>query len=230
MNARSPLPPPPAGQRPAPVLLAVVGLCAGLETALTLLGMPPFGLTILRNYAIVYGAFWPSLLDNTAPAFAGQRMTMFITYAFLHGGLMHMLFNMLMLLHLGREAVQRLGQAGFLLLFVLSAIGGAAAFGLLTTSATPMLGASGAVFGLFGATMFWDFQRRRVLKATLEPVVRLAIGLIVMNVLLYVMVGGMLAWQTHLGGFVAGVLVARVVTPSLTYRHRPRRGDSGLLR
>ena len=230
MNARSPLPPASTGQRPAPVLLALVGLCAGLEAVLTLAGMPPFGLTILRRGAIVYGAFWPGLLGDVMPAFPGQRKTMFVTYAFLHGGLMHMLFNMLMLLHLGREAVQRLGQTGFLLLFMLSAVGGAGVYGLLATDQTPMLGASGAVFGLFGATMFWDFQRRRVLKASQEPVWRLGIGLIVMNVLLFVMVGGMLAWQTHLGGFVAGALVARVVTPSLSYRHRSGRGKSAPLR
>ena len=49
----------------------------------------------------------------------------YVTYAFLHSGFMHLLFNMLLVLHLGREAVERLGQRGFLLLYLLSAAGGA---------------------------------------------------------------------------------------------------------
>lgn len=207
-------------QRHAPVLLWIVGILAVLETAFTLLGLPPLGLGRLRNIAIMYGAFWPGLLGDWVPAFNGQPVTMFVTYAFLHGGFLHMLFNALILLHLGRESVNRLGQGGFLLLFALSSIGGAAVYGLLATSDAPMLGASGAVFGLFGATMFWDFQRRRAAGASLEPVGRLLIGLIVLNLLLYFLVAGMLAWQAHLGGFVAGFAFAALVTPTPGHRFR----------
>lgn len=177
-------------------------------------------MTALRNAAIVRGAFWPALLSEWSPVFPGQRATMFITYAFLHGGFMHMLFNMLLVLHLGRETVVRLGQGGFMLAFLVTSAGGAGVYALLATSDAPMLGASGAVFGLFGTTMFWDYQRRRALGASLEPVWRTVIGLVVMNVVLYVLVGGMLAWQTHLGGWLAGVLFAWLVTPTLSHRYR----------
>lgn len=211
--------------RHAPILLWIVGICAFLETALTLLGMPPFGLTALRNGAIMHGAFWPGLLGSWQPIFPGQRMTMFVTHAFLHGGFLHMLFNMLILLHLGREAVLRLGARGFLLIYLLCAVGGAALYGLLSTSNAPMLGASGAVFGLFGTTMFWDLQRRRFLSASLQPVLRMGVGLLVMNVVLFVMVGGMLAWQSHLGGFLTGFALAWVVTPTLDHRWRRQRPE-----
>jgi len=212
--------PPSALQRHAPVLLWIVGTCAFLEAAFTLLGLPLFGLGRLRNTAMIYGAFWPGLLNGWTPAFKGQHVTMFVTYAFLHGSFLHMLFNMLILLHLGRETVLRLGQGGFLLLFVLSSIGGAAIYALLAPGDAPMLGASGAVFGLFGATMFWDMQRRRAVGASLGPVGRLLLGLIVMNVLLYFMVAGMLAWQAHLGGFVTGFALAALITPTLQHRFR----------
>ncbi|MCB1394942.1 MAG: rhomboid family intramembrane serine protease [Rhodobacter sp.] len=211
----------PPAQRHAPVLLWIVGICALLETAFTLLSLPPFGLDRLRNAAIMHGAFWPGLLHEWQPLFPGQRMTMFVSYAFLHGGFLHMLFNMLILLQLGRGAVARLGQAGFLLVYLLSAVGGAAFYGLLSTADAPMLGASGAVFGLFGTSVFWELQVRRAHGASFEPVLRLVLGLVVMNVVLFFLVGGMLAWQAHLGGFVTGFILAWLVTPTL--RHRWRR-------
>lgn len=208
--------------RHAPVLLWIVGICAVLEAAFTLLDGPLFNLS-LRNWAIVHGAFWPELLRDWIPVFTRQSLTMFFSHAFLHGSFLHMLFNMLMLLHLGRETVIRLGQPGFMLLYGVTAAGGAGVYALLATSPAPMLGASGAVFGLFGATLFWDFQRRRAIGATQEPVWRLAIGLVVMNVVLFFLVGGMLAWQTHLGGFLSGVAIAWAVTPTVYHTHRPHR-------
>lgn len=200
--------------RPAPVLLVIAGLCALFEVAFTLTDAGVLGLPRLRNAGILHGAFWPGLLADWTPLFPGQRMTMMVSYAFLHGGLLHMVFNMLILLHLGRGAVARLGSGGFLLLFALTSAGGGLAYALLGDGETPMLGASGVVFGLFGATMWWDIQRRRASGASLEPVLRLAGGLVLMNGLLWLLVSGMLAWEAHLGGFVAGMALAAIVTPS----------------
>lgn len=215
---------PPGSARPAPVLLAIVAFCAGLELGFTLSGLPSIGFDGLRRAGILYGAFWSHLLTDWEPAFPGQPVTMFVTYAFVHAGLLHMLFNMLLMVQLGREAVARLGQAGFLLLFAVTAAGGGGAFALLNGSESPMLGASGAVFGLFGATIWWDIQRRRAAGVSLGQPLRLVVGLVVMNVLLWFLVAGMLAWEAHLGGFVAGAAFARIVTPSLRHRHRPRTG------
>ncbi|MCC0079948.1 MAG: rhomboid family intramembrane serine protease [Rhodobacter sp.] len=211
----------PLSGRPAPVVLAVAGLCAGLEIVFTLADLA--GYTDIRRTAIIYGAFWPQLLTgHWGAVFPGQRASMFLTYAVLHGGFLHMLFNMLIMLHLGRETVIRLGQAGFLLILALSAVGGAAGFALLNGGQAPMLGASGAVFGLFGTTIYWDVQRRRAVGAALTEPLKLTAGLVVMNVVLWLMAGGMLAWEAHLGGFVTGVILGRVVTPTLFHRHRNR--------
>jgi len=210
----------PGADRHAPVVLFIVALCALPEVALTLVETPLFSLTGLRRTAILHGAFWPGLLGDWAPIYPGQRVAMFFTYAFLHGGFLHLLFNMLMVMHLGRDAVARLGQRGFLLLYLLSAAGGAAAFALLSASPGPMVGASGAVFGLFGATQFWDFQRRRAAHAPLGPFWQMMAGLVLMNVVLWLMVGGLLAWQAHLGGYVAGFFLAWVITPTLHHRFR----------
>lgn len=215
---------PPSAPAHSPVVLGVVCLCALLEAAFTLLELPLFGLGGLRRQAIIHGAFWPGLLEGWAPVFPGQRLTMFFSYALLHGGLMHMIFNMLILVHLAREAVARLGDWGFLLLFLVTAAGGGAAFWLMSSSQGPMLGASGAVFGLFGATMFWDWQRRRAQGAPVQPVLRMGLGLVVMNVVLWVLVQGYLAWEAHLGGFLAGLAFARIVTPTPAHGLGTRRG------
>ncbi|MCW1932434.1 rhomboid family intramembrane serine protease [Pararhodobacter zhoushanensis] len=214
----------PPVARHAPVLLAIVGLCALLETVFTLADTPFADFSVLRRTAMVYGAFWPGLLGGWDEVFPGQRFTMFLSHAFLHGGFLHMAFNMLILLGLGREAVLRLGQGGVLLLFVLSAVGGGAVYGLLSTSDAPMLGASGAVFGFFGASVYWNIQARRARGLSIEQPIRLTLGLVVMNVILWALVGGMLAWQAHLGGFITGALLARVVTPTPGHRHRVRSG------
>ncbi|MCC5972069.1 MAG: rhomboid family intramembrane serine protease [Pararhodobacter sp.] len=210
----------PGTDRHAPVVLWIVALCALPEVALTLAGTPLFSLGGLRRTAIMHGAFWPGLLRGWEQIFPGQTAMMFFSYAFLHGGFMHLLFNMLMVLHLGREAVARLGQWGFLLLYLLTAAGGAAGFALLSASSGPMVGASGAVFGLFGATQFWDLQRRRAAGVSLAPFWQMMAGLVLMNVVLLFMVGGLLAWQAHLGGYVAGFVLAWVITPTLRHRFR----------
>lgn len=215
--------PAPLTDRPAPVVLAVVGLCAVLEGVLTLTaGMDGQG--GLRQLAVIYGGFWPGLLQGWEAVWPGQKWAMFLTYAFVHGGLLHMIFNMLILVHLSRETVARVGSGGFALFFAVTAAGGAAAFWLLGGSQGPMVGASGAVFGLFGATMFWDWQRRRAAGMPVQPVLRLALGLILMNVILWVLVQGLLAWQAHLGGFLAGVAAAALATPTLAHRYRARHG------
>lgn len=210
----------PGPDRHAPVVLWIVALCALPEVAMTLVETPLFGFTDLRRAAVIHGAFWPGLLREWDPVYPGQTAAMFFTYAFLHSGLMHLLFNMLIVVHLGREAVARLGQRGFVLLYMLTAAGGAAGFALLSSSPGPMVGASGAVFGLFGATQFWDLQRRRASGAPLAPFWKMMFGLVLMNVLLWIMVGGLLAWQAHLGGYVAGFLLAWLVTPTLRHRFR----------
>ena len=210
----------PAPDRPAPVALGIVGICTLLELALTLGGTPTLGGDGMRRTALIYGAFWPRVIDSWAPAWPGQPAAMFFTYAFLHGGVMHLLFNMLILVHLSRETVARVGQQGFVLFYLFTAAGGAAGFWLLSSAPGPMVGASGAVFGLFGATQYWDYQRRRAAGATLRPFWNLLIGLSLMNVALFALFGGYLAWQAHLGGYVAGFVLAWVITPTLRHRFR----------
>jgi rhomboid protease GluP len=108
------------------------------------------------------------------------------------------------LLALGPLITDRVSQRGFLALWLISAFGGAAVFGLLTSSPQPMVGASGALFGLAGAWKAWDWLEARRCGAALWPILLWLLGLAVLNLALWVLQGGLLAWETHLGGFIAG--------------------------
>jgi rhomboid protease GluP len=97
------------------------------------------------------GAFWGGLLRGWRPNYEVQPYTMFVTYAFLHAGMGHLIFNMITLFSLGYAITLLAGLSHMLLIYGASMLGGAIGFGLLGTVVQPMVGASGAVFGLGGA-------------------------------------------------------------------------------
>jgi membrane associated rhomboid family serine protease len=133
-----------------------------------------------------------------------------VTAAFLHSpsSPLHILFNMYALWTVGPYLEQVLGRVRFIALYLVSAVGGSIGYLLLASPGitgawvTPTVGASGAVFGLFGA--FFVVQRRLNRDATQIVV------LIVINFALGVVVSGV-AWQAHLGGLVTGVITGAVL-------------------
>ncbi|MFD7015096.1 rhomboid family intramembrane serine protease [Streptomyces sp. NPDC059928] len=122
-----------------------------------------------------------------------------VTSMFLHGGVVHILFNMLSLWWLGGPLEAALGRARYLALYVVSGLAGGALTYLIASPLEPSLGASGAIFGLFGAMAV--LMRR--MKYDMRPV----IGLLVVNLILTFNPWMGIAWQAHLGGLAAGVLV-----------------------
>ena len=161
----------------------------------------------------MFGAFWqPVLSGATPPVDPGQTVLMFITYAFLHRAVTHLAMNGVILLSLGKFVSIHIGAARTLLVLFLLTVGGAACFGLLSSSAAPMIGASGAVFGLIGLWQGADYRMRRRCKLPLQPIIMAILGLVAANVLLLVLLSGGLAWEAHLGGWVAGWLLAQSFT------------------
>lgn len=192
----------------SPVLWAVLILSSGIELTLIASDLGLVGTRLWRSMAYQNGAFWAGLLYNWRPNYELQPALMFFTYAFLHGGFWHLAGNMLTLLFLGEIVLNRAGQGGFALVYAISALVGAAVFGLLTDSPQPMVGASGALFGLAGAWQYWEWSDRRRTGRRLRTVAGVFTLLVLLNVVLWVSNGGQLAWETHLGGFVAGWCVA----------------------
>jgi membrane associated rhomboid family serine protease len=125
-----------------------------------------------------------------------------ITALFVHSptSFLHILFNMYSLFVIGPILERMLGRIRFLALYLLSGLGGSVAV-LLIAPGTPVVGASGAIFGLLGA--FFVIQRKlggNTVQVLIVIGLNLVIGFIVPGV----------AWQAHVGGLVVGAAVALV--------------------
>ena len=195
------------------VPLVVIATCCGIELALQLADFRLIEYPRLRFLVYDYFGFWPGLLGDWTPNYPSQPVLMFLTYGFLHSGFLHVLFNMITLYSLSRVVILRVGQMRFLVLYILTILGGAIGFWLLTDTLRPMVGASGALFGLAGALISWDYVDRFTFRVGLWPVLRAVLFLVGLNIVLWWAMKGQLAWETHLGGFVTGWIVALLLDP-----------------
>lgn len=189
---------------PCTAIGVLMVVTCGLELLMMASDLGLTGSARWRSLVLQYGAFWPGLMRDWQPNFAWQPWTMFLSYSVLHAGFLHLIGNMLMLLWVGPGLVARMGQVGFVLLWVCSALGGAMIFGAMTNSPTPMVGASGCVFGLIGALVMFDY----VLPGKYGKAIVITAALAVLNVVMLIAENGLLAWQTHLGGYVIGAITA----------------------
>jgi len=194
-----------------PFVVWLVILSCAIEGTLMAADSGLIGTTRWRTLAYQNGAFWAGLLHNWKPNYEGQPWLMFLSYSFLHGGITHLLGNMFALAILAHNVVGRVGNWLFLLIYFGSAIGGAVVFGLLTSSPQPMVGASGALSGLAGAWLYWEWRDRRDLGLRLVPVWLTLLALVILNVILWLALDGLLAWETHLGGAIAGCAIAAIL-------------------
>lgn len=114
----------------------------------------------------------------------------------------HIAFNMYALYICGRVLEPMLGRLRFLALYLASGLGGSVAVLLITDPRVPVLGASGAVFGLFAA-MFVLLRARGVqtMQIVILIAINLAIGFIIPGI----------AWEAHVGGLVVGAATAAVM-------------------
>lgn len=192
-------------------LLFLVASNSLIEITLQLGDRGIFGLPRFRSLVYEYGGFWPGLLSDWRPNYPLQPATMFLTYGFLHAGLWHLVLNMITLVSLGQAILLRIGTARFALLYAAALLGGAVGFALLSDTYRPMVGASGALFGLAGALLAWEYADRARLSERPWPVVRAVLLLIALNVVLYYAMDRLLAWEAHLGGFVAGWAVGWLI-------------------
>ncbi len=195
------------------LLAAIVASCVLVEAVLIVADLGTLSIPRLRQRAYEYGGFWPGLLGNWGPNYALQPYLMFVTYGFLHGGFIHITVNMITLWSLGRAVTDRVGKKAFAFLYAASLLGGAIGYGLIASNLRPMVGASGALFGLVGALLAWNYVDRFTLQERLWPVARSIVLLLLLNVVLWWAMDKQLAWETHLGGFLAGWVTALLIDP-----------------
>ncbi|WP_120520711.1 rhomboid family intramembrane serine protease [Arthrobacter celericrescens] len=178
-------------------------------TAVT--GRPVVTLALIAACVLVYVLQWIVPRDAIFQDFAFATALVdepwrMLTAAFLHsqGFFLHIVLNMYTLWIFGQALEPLLGRIRFLAIYLLSAIGGSVGYLLLTplNSSVGVVGASGAIFGLFGAMLV--IQRHR------GGDTRQLWVLIAINGAIGFLVAG-IAWQAHLGGFITGALAAATV-------------------
>ncbi|MFJ3335450.1 rhomboid family intramembrane serine protease [Streptomyces sp. NPDC086766] len=158
----------------------------------------------LLDHLVLIGA-WPSPPSTATAGVAGGEWYRLVTSMFSHWEVWHIAFNMLSLWWLGGPLEAALGRARYLALYFVSGLAGGALTYLLASPSQASLGASGAIFGLFGATA--------VLMRRLNYDMRPIIALLVIN-LIITFGWGSIAWQAHIGGLVAGVVIGYAMVHS----------------
>ncbi|CAN5140737.1 rhomboid family intramembrane serine protease [soil metagenome] len=186
----------------APVSIALIAVSAGVF-ALTLvpsdLGRLLYAYGAQANGAVEAGQWWRLL-----------------TAAFLHQGLLHIGFNMWALYVFGPALEQRVGSLPFAALYLSAAVAGGALFLLLGTGVA--VGASGAIFGLFGAWLAVFTRSRNTVAG--RAVFQQLVTLLVINLALPLVIPN-IAWQAHVGGLVTGFVVSSAwLAPALQEPHR----------
>ena len=179
-------------------------------------------------------AFIPARLGGLAGGLPGGDpaiFTSFGTYLFVHGDIVHLLVNSAWLLAFGTPIARRLDTPRFLLFFVMTGAAGALFFTAVQGfELTMLIGASGAISGLMGAAFRFIFGKDEdgvpsiARGAHRAPLMSLAdtlrdrrimmavAGWVILNALVgwgaaaSLTDAGSIAWEAHLGGFIAGLL------------------------
>jgi membrane associated rhomboid family serine protease len=181
-----------------------------------------------------------TLLAITFPGGAGAKVWTFVTYSLLHANLTHIVFNVLWLLPFGSALARRFGAVRFFVFMAVTAAAGALAH-LITHehAVAPMIGASASVSGTMAAAMrfafvkgsFLSFGRGDADSAAKVPALSLMQALRDPRVLAFLAIwfgvnivfgassfavgadGANVAWQAHIGGFFAGLLLFSLFDP-----------------
>ena len=181
-------------------------------------------LVFIYQYLILPPESLGHIISTYALTPAAPSVITVFTSMFMHGGLMHIIFNMWFLWIFGDNIESVLGHKRFVLFYLLCGVGAALLqIQINTGSQIPMVGASGAIAGVLGAYLF------RFPRATVHVLVILIIFITFIRVPAMVVIGfwflsnltaglgtlgveqtGGTAWFAHLGGFVSGVVLNQI--------------------
>ncbi len=168
----------------------IIAICTVLQV------LPWIGITTSNGFIYDF-SLWPRAVA------AGEYVRLF-TAIFLHGGFLHLGMNMYMLMVLGRDLERALGRLRYVVLFLLSGLGGSAASYWFNAVDTPSVGASGAIFGLFAAIFM--FGRERGLNT------QNIVAVVGLNLLIGFLVPG-IDWHAHVGGLLVGGIAGWALLP-----------------
>jgi membrane associated rhomboid family serine protease len=193
------------------VTYVIIALCI---LVFILQQLPVIGgqVTAALQYAGVYS--YPA--SQTGVGFQPWRM---ITSIFVHANILHILLNMYTLWVFGMVLEPMLGKARYAVLFLLSGFAGSVGVFLIADPRQPVVGASGAIFGMIAALLI--IQRR------LGGNINQLLVLVAINLVIGFIPQFGIAWQAHVGGLVGGALAGLIFVET---RRAERRGlQIGLL-
>lgn len=137
-----------------------------------------------------------------------------LSYALVHGGILHFVFNMFFLYVIGGQLERMLGRGWYACLYGLGALGGAVAVTLLSPG-TWVVGASGAIFAMLGAMLIVGWKNGQNMTSLLV--------LLGLNLVIGFVPGISVSWQGHIGGALAGMAVAAIFWATRDTKQHKRR-------
>jgi rhomboid protease GluP len=154
---------------------------------------------------------------NFGPLTRGPEVWRLVTSMFVHGGIIHLGFNMYALLMAGRLVERIYGHAGYAILYLFAGVAGSTASAFVNPMVASV-GASGAVFGVFGALLAFLVRRRSLIAPeVVRPMRRSVITVVLLNVALGFTVPG-IDNAAHLGGLAGGFMAGLALAPGVAER------------
>jgi len=135
----------------------------------------------------------------------------YFTVALTHANFTHILFNMLALYSLGTSVENYFGRFKYSVILLVSLFGASYISNYFAVTNRAAVGASGMIFGLFGAILITGRRMGVDYRQTL--------GVIVVNILITFIPGANIDWHAHLGGFISGALITLIISGF----HRPKK-------
>jgi membrane associated rhomboid family serine protease len=142
-------------------------------------------------------------VDGSFIGIAAGQYWRLVSSMFLHAGLLHIAFNAYALWIFGAVVEQELGRIRLLLIyFATGIVASAASYAFSPSPIIVSVGASGAIFGIFGAFVAYNYRRRHLAIAAAR--LRSAISIVVINLVITFAIPE-IDWRAHVGGFIAGL-------------------------
>ena len=149
-----------------------------------------------------------------APSVTNGQWWLLITAGFLHGSIIHLLFNVYILWVLGSQLENIVGKAKFTIIYFGSLLGGSLASYLFSPFGFYSIGASGAIFGLMGAMLVVGRKRNLdISQITTLVVINVVIGFVLSGI----------DWRAHLGGLAAGAFITWVLINATSLKGKNQR-------
>ena len=185
----------------------------------------PDSLHLIDAGALVPVGLGTQAFDFTAGVVGGQWWRL-VSSMFLHAGLIHLALNSYVLWIFGNEIEREIGRFETLAVFLVTGVfAGAASFAFASGFAIAV-GASGAIFGLVGAFIAYNYLRRHHVMA--QARLRGALSMLVINLIIGFSIPR-IDWRAHVGGLVAGLIAGYAVDPSRPLAQRRVYATVGLL-